>query len=615
MNEQFINIKVDREERPDLDHIYQSAHQLLSGRSGGWPLTVFLTPDQEPFFSGTYFPPAPRHGLPAFRDLLTRIDQIWRTQRADITQQNASLLQALADDTQHPAAAVWTPAHDAQLPERACRALLANLDPLNGGFGGAPKFPHPTDLELLLVASTRSQEPALLDAVRLSLRCMGDRGLVDQLGGGFFRYCVDADWNIPHFEKMLYDNGPLLRLCADLWCITGEARLRDLCTATVRWLLHEMTHASGAFHAALDADSEGEEGRFYLWDRDHARRVIGESAWPAAAQRFGFADTPNFEHRFWHLHWHADTQESGSQRAAAANDAALQEARARLLATRATRVRPGLDDKILVAWNGLMIRGLLRAARVFARADWLDAGLRALAFIASRQFVDGRLYAVHAHDGPHLNAYLDDHAFLLDACLEALQARWDAATLTLACRLADALLERFEDRAGGGFHFTSHDHEALLTRPRILTDAAVPSGYAVATRALLELAEWLGETRYAEAATRALAAAAPAMQQQPAAHASLMLALDTALRPPRVVVLRGPAQRLAHWQAALAADYLPDARIIAIPDTVQDLPALLAKPCRAGQVNAWVCQGVECLPEIIDLETLRKVCKSPAQRR
>jgi uncharacterized protein YyaL (SSP411 family) len=514
MNRLFVNIKVDREERPDLDQIYQTAHQLLTGRAGGWPLTMFLTPDGTPFFGGTYFPPGPRHGLPGFADLCQRIDEAWRTRRHDIAAQNRELLAVL-----NRPAPTQVPGELNERPLALLRALLlGSLDREHGGFGGAPKFPHPTDLAFLL---HRKGDGDAQEAALLTLRRMAQGGIHDQLGGGFCRYSVDDRWEIPHFEKMLYDNGPLLGLYADAWAATGDGYYREVAEGIAGWLLREMTSPEGAFYSSLDADSEGEEGRFYVWERSEVEHLLGPAKSALGVRCWGLDRPPNFEGRHWHLRLAAAPTDEEAP--------LLESARATLLAARERRVRPGCDDKILTAWNALMIEGLAHAARVFDRPDWLAAARRALDFLRQHHWQDGRLLATSRHGRAHLPAYLDDYAFLLAALLELLQAGHRPEDLDFARQIADALLERFEDRERGGFYFTAHDHEVLIQRPRTAHDNAQPSGNGVAILALQRLGNLLGDPRYLAAAQRALASFWPQLERQPGGCATLAMALEAAL--------------------------------------------------------------------------------------
>lgn len=518
MNRLFVNIKVDREERPDLDQIYQSAHQMLTGRAGGWPLTLFLTPEGTPFYGGTYFPKDSRYGLPGFVELCERIGEIWNTRRQDIETQNRELLAALNRPM---------PATAGELDDRPIAILrtilLGSFDRTHGGFGGAPKFPHPSDLAFLL---RRPNDPAAREAALFTLRRMAEGGIHDQLGGGFCRYSVDERWEIPHFEKMLYDNGPLLGLYADAWALTGDDYFKQVAEGIVGWLLREMTSPAGAFYSSLDADSEGEEGKFYVWDRAQVALLLTPQESALAGRHWGLDQPPNFEDQHWHLKVAAPL--------APEERPLIESARAKLFAARAQRVRPGCDDKILTSWNALMIEGLARAARIFDRPDWQAAARRALDFLCAHHWQDKRLLATSRHGKAHLPAYLDDHAFLLMAVLELMEAGPQAGDLEFARQLAEALLAQFEDKEHGGFFFTAHDHESLIQRPKTAHDNALPSGNGVAALALDRLGRRGGETRYLDAAGRTLGAFAAQIGQQPSGCATLLMALEAelAVNPP-----------------------------------------------------------------------------------
>ncbi|MFC5302238.1 thioredoxin domain-containing protein [Azospira restricta] len=605
MNRHFVNIKVDREERPDLDHVYQLAHQLLQRRAGGWPLTMFLTPDGTPFFGGTYFPKRSRLGLPGFADLLAQIAAVFAERGDDIAAQNAALREALR--TLQPATAGGEAPLDATPIATALGQLARSYDPRWGGFGGAPKFPHVADLALLLRQDDPGQRALALD----TLRHMAAGGLYDHLGGGFARYSVDERWEIPHFEKMLYDNGPLLALYADAWALTGEPLFRQVAEDTAAWAMREMQLADGGYCASLDADAEGEEGRFYVWTPDAVRALLTPAEYAVAAAHYGLDGPPNFENRAWHLCVRQPLAEVGRRLRLSPADCAtlLAAARGKLFAARETRVRPHRDDKVLAAWNGLMIGGMAHAARVCGRQDWLDSAQRAFAFIKDALWRDGRLLASWRDGRAQHNAYLDDHAFLLSAALELLQSAWRTDALAFAGELATALQARFEDSAGA-FFFTSHDHETLLLRPKHGHDEAMPSGNGVAAQALLRLAALTGDAACARAAERTLAAFWPELRAQPGGFATLLLALDDWLTPPSLLVLRGPAGELAAWQRRLAACFLPKTLLLAPPVDSGPLPPPLDKP-QPAHVNAWLCESVSCQAPIDSLENLIHVVSKP----
>jgi uncharacterized protein YyaL (SSP411 family) len=606
MNADFVNIKVDREERPDLDQIYQAAHYMLTQRSGGWPLTMFLTPEQVPFFGGTYFPKTPRYQMPGFLDLLPRVARFYREHKREIAEQNAGMVAAFEGGLPRPTGQTLSAAP----LETAARELAGSFDRVWGGFGQAPKFPRPTELEFALRHARRPGALPVGEMALFTLEKMEQGGIYDQLGGGFYRYAVDARWAIPHFEKMLYDNGPLLGLYADAFALTGKPRFRQVCEETVAWLVREMRAPEGGFYSALDADSEHEEGKFYVWTPEQVKQALTPDEYAVVAPHYGLDQPPNFENRHWHLVITRPLAEMAPALGLPADAAeqVLARAKAKLFRVRERRVHPGRDDKVLAGWNGLMIKGLARAARVFDRADWLATAREAADFIRTRLVRDGRLLASYKDGQAKLNAYLDDHAFLLDAQLELLQAGWRGEDLAFARTLADALLERFEDTASGGFFFTSHDHEPLIHRPKAGHDQATPSGNGVAAFALQRLGHLLGEPRYLAAAERTLKLFYPQLSHQPAGFPSLLAALDEYLAAPDILVLRGPRAEVAAWRRRLAAHYLPRTVALALPNDVEGLSASLAKPV-SGQVNAWLCRGVECLPALLDLEQVLRLCK------
>jgi uncharacterized protein YyaL (SSP411 family) len=587
MNRLFVNIKVDREERPDLDQIYQSAHHLLTQRNGGWPLTMFLAPDGTPFFGGTYFPREPRYGLPGFADLCERVAAAYVERREDITAQAGELRDALGATEPEPAPGEIR--FDAA-PLAAAEASLARaFDSRHGGFGGAPKFPHPTDLAFLL---RRADEGAQRMALTTLAR-MGEGGIYDQIGGGFCRYSVDERWEIPHFEKMLYDNGPLLGLCADAWMRSGDPLYARVADETAAWVMREMQTADGGYCSSLDADSEGEEGKYYVWDRAELARILTPQESALATRRWGFDGPPNFEGRHWHAKIAGDLR-PGEQ-------AVLDSARQKLFVAREQRVRPGRDDKILTSWTALMVEGMAHAARVFDRDDWLASARRAMHCIRTTLWREGRLLATARDGRAHLDAYLDDHAFLLSALLELMQAEYYADDLALAVELADTLLARFEDPETGGFFFTAHDHEALIHRSKTGHDNATPAGNGVAAFALQRLGHLLGEARYLDAAQRSLRLFWPQIQYSPNGFGSLLRVLEEALHPPETIILRGPPDELRAWQRALGT--APERMVLALANGTCELPAVLAK-AESDRVNAWICRGVTCSAPIADLNEL-----------
>ena len=604
MNELFVNVKVDREERPDRDQIYQAAHPMLTQRSGGWPLTMFLTPSQEPFFGGTYFPKSSRYGITGFADLLPRVAAAYREQGAAIAEQNARLKAALSlTNPEPPEAGADLPA---DAPQRAFALLARAFDPTWGGFGAAPKFPHATDLELCLRRYALRGDKDAIEIVAVTLARMAEGGIQDQLGGGFCRYSVDAQWTIPHFEKMLYDNAALLALYSDAWRATGQHECAQAARGIVAWALGEMRAPEGAFYSSLDADSEHEEGKFYVWTPDEVRAALDVDEWAVAAPHWGLDGPPNFERSAWHLRVTVPLSEVAREQAIglAEAQARLERARGKLLALRAKRVRPGRDDKILTAWNALMIAALARAARVFGEADWTTNAQVAVDFLHDTMWRDGRLLATYKEGRAHLNAYLDDHAYLLAALCELMQTSFRPKDLAWAVELAEALLARFEDEEHGGFFFTAHDHEQLIHRPKPAHDNATPAGNGIAAQALIRLGHWLGESRYLAAAERAVRAFGRELGERPAGSASLLIALEDCLEPPTSVLLRGDAATSSVWKAKLEGSFAPTRSTLDLSG--QDaLPGALAKPHDPSDAaTAWVCKGASCLPPIHSLDQL-----------
>ena len=602
MNRLYINIKVDREERPDIDKIYQTAHQLITRRGGGWPLTVFLTPDtQLPFFAGTYFPKEARYGMPAFTELLVQVAQHFETHQDDVARQGQAIVHAL--DSLEAGNAEDADALT-RVPLDGLREQLGNnFDPDWGGFGDAPKFPHPTSLEYLLRhwrASAHSEEPDVqaLYMTALTLTRMVEGGVYDQLGGGFFRYAVDRAWAIPHFEKMLYDNGPLLGLLAQLWQASGDDTFRQAATETADWVLRDMRSPEGGFWSTLDADSEGEEGRFYVWRPEEAAALLDADEYTAIAARYGLRLAANFEER-----WHLQVRDSIESTAAAVGQinsttiALLDSGREKLLAARDQRIWPGRDEKILTAWNALMIRGLAITGRALGREDLIAAAVDAVGFIRGTLWQDGTLLACYKDGQARFTAYLDDYAFLIDALLELLQARWNTAHLAFATELADALLDNFRDRERGGFYFTGEGHEKLIHRSRTFGDDSLPNGNGIAALALGRLGHLLGDTRYLEAAEQTLQAGQTAMEDFPHGHATLITALDEYLEPPEIVVIRGAdneAAEAADWAAAVGAIYAPRRLVFAIPANAADLPGALQDRAAGESTVAYLCRGTQC---------------------
>lgn len=617
MNELFVNIKVDREERPDIDQIYQTAHAMLTQRSGGWPLTMFLTPDTTPFFGGTYFPKSARYGLPGFGDLLKRVAEYHREKKDDIRQQNQQLVTAL--NSSQPADMLAIPELSRAPIDNALEKMLASFDAQYGGFGAAPKFPHPEMIEFCLRRFAETGDAAARHVACFTLQQMCRGGIYDQLGGGFARYSVDAEWAIPHFEKMLYDNGPLLRLLVDAWLVSVDEEQKALFARciddTATWVMRDMQSPAGGYFSTRDADSEGHEGKFYVWTPAQVQAALARDEWHVVSRHYGLDGPANFEDEFWHLNVveALPTVAAELQIPLAQCEQLLARARDKLFAVRETRIHPGRDEKILLSWNALMIEGMAHAGRIFGREDWIASARRACDFIADSMWKNHRLLATHKDGKSRLNAYLDDHAFLLKALIEMMQADFRTADLTLAKEIAEVLLSQFEDAERGGFFFTSHDHEPLIQRPKPAFDNATPSGNGVAALALQRLTHLTGELRFEPAAQRTLVFFYTAIREHPSGHGSLLMALEESLKPSRLLILTGSAAELPTWQQRLRNIYLPDLTILAIPSGTIGLPSALQRPDNAT-VNAWLCEGVSCLPPIADVTQLQATLKASIVR-
>ncbi len=602
MNSLFVNIKVDREERPDLDKIYQSAHHLISRSPGGWPLTVFLTADGHlPIFTGTYFP------RDLFKQILTKVESYSRSHGGQIESQGRILQTALAnlDPSSRGGGSAKLTAEPLGL---ARRQLEESFDPEYGGFGGAPKFPHPTNIAALLAtwrATAEAAEPDLqaLYMATLTLSRMATGGLYDQIGGGFYRYSVDQRWAIPHFEKMLYDNAALLAIYSDGHAATGESLFARIAGETADWVIRDMQDPAGGFYATLDADSEGQEGRFYLWTPGQIEQLLTAEENTVAREHYGLNLDANFEDEAWHLHEAVPIDDVDAGMSPSRAKEALESARAKLLASRDTRVWPERDEKILVSWNGLMIKAMATTARILDRPDLADSASRAADFVQSQLWRDGRLLASFKDRPAQFPAYLDDYAFLADGLLELLRYRWRSDYLAFACQLVDVLLARFEDPQGG-FFFTADDHETLIHRPKPFSDEATPSGNGVAAQVLLRLGHLLGETRYIDAAERTLRAAWPALQEYPQAHGTLLQALRAYLAPAKIIVIRGDPDALDDWQRYVSAGYNPGRMSLVISNDEESLPGLLKERVPNGDAVAYVCEGTVCRTPVTSLEDL-----------
>jgi uncharacterized protein len=579
MNELFVCVKVDREERPDVDAIYMEAVQSMTGQ-GGWPLNAFITPEQIPFYGGTYFPPEPRHGMPSWQQVLGAVAEAWDQRRDEIRERGGQMAQRLSGGALLKPSA--EPIQEAAL-QRATENLDQLFDPVYGGWGPPPKFPAASAIEFLLARGETRTSIA-------TLRAMASGGLFDQVGGGFARYSVDAQWVIPHFEKMLYDNALLARAYLHGWQVSGDPTLRRTCEETLDWALREMRAPEGGFYSALDADSEGVEGKFYVWSLEELGELVSE----AAIAYFGATARGNFE-GLNHL----------TARGPAISDDERAATRAALLGRRAQRVRPGLDDKRLAGWNALMISALADAGAVLARADYLDAARGAADFVLERmRDGDGRLLRTFNAGEARLNAYLEDHAFLLEALLDLYEATFEPRWFTEARSLGDTIVARFGDDEQGGFFSTSSDHEQLVARRKDLEDSPIPAGGSSAALGLLRLAALTGEYSYERRAVGQLRLVHEIAARHPTAFGHLLRAIDFHLRTVQEVALVGPAEDVARLAAVVRAQLRPG--VVLAGGTAGDdaVPLLNGREPLDGRGAAYVCEHFACRRPVTEPEEL-----------
>jgi uncharacterized protein YyaL (SSP411 family) len=596
MNQHFVNVKVDREERPDVDHIYMTAVQSLTGH-GGWPMTVFLTPEGKPFYGGTYFPPEDRHGLPGFPRLLASIAAVYREKPSEVEKNVAAVMERLA------AAEAVRPGPappDAALPVTAAAALARAYDERYGGLGQAPKFPNTSAFDLFLRVHHRTGERAYLDMVTHTLRRMAEGGIYDQLGGGFHRYSVDRQWLVPHFEKMLYDNAQLVPLYLSAHLVTGDPFFARIAGETLDYVAREMRDPAGGFYSTQDADSEGEEGKFFVWEPGEIEDRLGEEIAEIVCRYWDISEEGNFEHRSI-LHPTLTVEQLARlfRREPEEVGRLLDEARARLLAAREKRVKPARDEKILTAWNGLMISAFAKGAEVLGEERYERIALEAVGFVQNHLQRGDRLLSTYKDGVARLNGYLDDYAFFTAALLDVFEATQDRRHLDEAARLTDSLLKHFwDENAGGGFFFTSDDHEELIVRSKPAFDGSIPSGNSVAALNLLRLYHLTGRIPYLERADALFRLFANPMAEQPFGFANMIAAFDFAARSPLEIVLVG--DRAAAGTRSLLKHirqtYVPNRSLVVLdPADPSPRPALLEGK---GQVDrkatVYVCHRRAC---------------------
>jgi len=610
LNEHFVSIKVDREERPDLDQIYMTAVQLLT-QQGGWPMSVFLTPAMQPFFGGTYFPPDDRYGRPSFNRLLGAISNAWQTQREGVTAQAGQITENIQRVTRLETA-------PGDLGDGLLRQATAELgrrfDRQYGGFGAAPKFPHPMDLRLLLRCWQRFGDQGALDMVRLTLDRMAMGGMYDHLGGGFHRYSTDERWLVPHFEKMLYDNALLVPAYLEAFQATGEPFYRQVVEETLAYVLREMTSPDGPFFSTQDADSEGEEGKFFVWSAAEIEQVLGKESADVFADVYDVTAEGNWEGKNILHRSKSDEQDARLlHRGVPELRAALAEARSKLFVVRGQRVWPARDEKVLTSWNALMIAAFAQAAQVLDKQEYAAAATRAADFLLQRMRAShGRLYRTWSQGtDPKLNGYLEDYAFLIDALVSLYETTFAPRWIAAALELAGVLIDQFWDREEGAFFFTGRDHEALIARAKDATDSSTPSGNALAVLALLRVARLTGRMDLEEKALATLKLFRGLLAASPAASAQMLIALDFHLGPVQEFAVIGDASAPSTRQALLLirAGFRPRSVVAACPgegdrQVADPLIGLLAGKEPHGPVTTYICQNFACQAPLIGVEAL-----------
>ena len=596
MNRYFVNIKVDREERPDLDDIYMKAVQALTG-SGGWPMSVFLTPELEPFFGGTYFPPESRWGRRGWPEICESIGQAWQTDREGIVQQGKKLARHIRREGSNEAVGEVAP----DVLERAFAMLEERHDPVWGGFGGAPKFPHSVDVRVVLRHWLRSRDEKALKIVTTTLDRMAEGGVYDQLGGGFHRYSTDKKWLIPHFEKMLYDNALLVPVYLEAHLATGDAEYARIARECCEWVLREMVTPEGGFASTQDADSEGEEGKFFAWTPDELIEVLGALRGAHAAAYWGVTEEGNFEHGTSALWRHTPVDQVAAQLDVEQEELAMamREARIQLFAHRDQRVHPGTDDKVLASWNGLMIGALAQAYQILGDERYLDAARAAADYVLTgmRQ-EDGKLFATARHGRAHLNAYLDDYAFMIQGLLDLYESDFDTRWLREALALNQIVAEHFEDEENGGFYTTGDDHEQLLARLKMAQDGALPSGNGVHALNLLRLAELTGDADIARSAERTIRSVGELVNRYPSGFSQMVVAIDFLSSGPREIVIAGePSNPTVREMLGVVRGTLLPQRVVALATADADvelIPLLEGRLPAPGEARAYVCRNFTC---------------------
>jgi uncharacterized protein YyaL (SSP411 family) len=617
MNENFVNIKVDREERPDLDQIYMNAVQMMTGH-GGWPMTMFLTPDGVPFYGGTYFPPSDRYNMPGFPRILASVAEAYRSQPDQVANTATAMLGelrrvGLAESSQNNLTI--------ELCDSAVRRISANYDQTNGGFGGAPKFPPAMNLEFLLSTHSRTRSAEVLEMVEHTARKMSEGGMYDQLGGGFHRYSVDAKWLVPHFEKMLYDNALLSRMYLHLYQVTKNADARRIAEETLDYVAREMTDGAGGFYSSQDADSEGEEGKFFVWSRAEVIDALGDQDGIIFCDYFDVTQAGNFEgHNILHVTRSMEDVAVRNKISSEELQSILTRSRQKLFELREQRIKPGRDEKVLTAWNGLMLSSFAEASAILERPDYRKIAEANARFLLDRLVQDGLLLRTYKDGQAKLNGYLEDYACLIDGLISLYEATGELSWIRSALELAEKMIEQFWDESEGGFFFTGKSHEKLIVRSKEFMDNATPSGNSIATLGLLRLGLLTGNEDYRRRATAVLRLLADQIRRYPSAFGFALKALDFYLDSPLEVVLVGaPGPKLEALSRTVWEKYLPN-RVIAVCQQDHDQAAALV-PLFVGRntldthPTAFVCRANTCQEPAKSPEELAKQLSTPAHNQ
>ena len=614
MNELFVNIKVDREERPDLDEIYMNAVQMLTGR-GGWPMTMFLTPEGKPFYGGTYFPPEDRQGMPGFPRILQGVAQAYRERPADVEKSVAQILETLHHMAEsQPSEKDFAPGIIAESCEKIARAY----DSENGGLGQAPKFPNPGVYELFLRYYSESGDERYLTMVAQTLSKMAQGGIYDHVGGGFHRYSVDAKWLVPHFEKMLYDNAQLLRIYSQAYVITGEPLYKTVVEESAGYLLREMHQPEGGFYSTQDADSEGEEGRFFVWTLAEIDALLGAEDGEVFARMYDVTEEGNFEEKnILHPILTVDQASKFFRKEKSEIEALIARTKEKLFTAREKRIKPFRDEKIIAAWNGLLLSGLAEAIKITGASSCLEASRRTVEFIFGRMFRDGYLLHVYKDGQAKLRGYLDDYAFVALGLLDLYEVLLDRSLIDRAMELADIMLREFWDERGGGLFYTGKSHQPLISRAKPVFDASIPSGNAIAAQLLLRLYHLVGAEDYHTRAETILRSYYDAMVSQPFGFAHMLCALDQYLHPAQEIVIVGERSdaRTTDLIKEIHSLYLPNkaVQVFAPGESLEKVsPLMVGKQQIDGRPTAYVCQNFTCSAPVTSWAELKRLLETNA---